>query len=104
LLVIDVSGQPLRPVFEGQGVQEDGWLLKLGLIDCPETSVSIDLRHLISQKDEGLKYEAWNPKAVGVPLDIWTIIFSSNKNVAFSLLGSFSLSKILFWEVYFRRY
>jgi hypothetical protein len=24
LLVIDVSGQPLRPVFEGQGVQEDG--------------------------------------------------------------------------------
>jgi len=48
LLVTDVSGQSTAPIFMGGEVEKV--FLKMGPIGCPETSVTIKLRFLTSQK------------------------------------------------------
>ena len=50
-LFTDVLGQP---IFKGSAVKENAWLLKMGPIDCPETSLSTNQRFVTSQKNEGL--------------------------------------------------
>jgi hypothetical protein len=50
-LVTEVSGQPICPIFKDQAIQE---ALKMGLIGCPETSVTINLHCVTSQKGENL--------------------------------------------------
>lgn len=57
-LVFEVSGQPIRPVVEGQIIQV--WPLKMGLKGCPETSITINhLNHLCIkfQKSEDLSFK-----------------------------------------------
>jgi hypothetical protein len=51
-LATDVSGQPIGPIFKGQAA----WLLKMGPIGCPETSINTNLRCVTSQKGGDLNY------------------------------------------------
>jgi hypothetical protein len=49
-LVIDIWGQPISPIFKVQ-------TLKMGLIGCPDMSVTVAILHYVrSQKSEGLKH------------------------------------------------
>ena len=41
---------PVNPICNGQAV----WPLNMGLVGCPETSVTTSLRSVTSQKSEGL--------------------------------------------------
>jgi hypothetical protein len=67
LLLTDVSGRSINPIFKEQAVQEEwtAWHLTMGPIDFPETSVTTNLRCVTSQSGEDLIYtaaEAWNQK------------------------------------------
>jgi hypothetical protein len=57
LIVTDVSGKNIGPTFKGQAVQED-WPLKIGEVNYPEISVTINIRCVTSQKRENFIYIA----------------------------------------------
>lgn len=48
----DVLGVIIGPIFSGQTVQEEAWLLNMEPIGCSETSISNTLRRVITQKTE----------------------------------------------------
>jgi hypothetical protein len=41
LLVTDVEGQPIGPVFKGQAVHDSLTREEMGLVSCPETSATV---------------------------------------------------------------
>jgi hypothetical protein len=67
LILTDVSGQHICPIFKRQAVQEESkvqqsywtaWTLNMGQIAYPETSVTTNTPCVTSKKSEDLK--AWN--------------------------------------------